>query len=83
MITATLSTPEKITAELAGGTQTIGAIVMPIMPAEYGGEYEFIPTSVDQTIQIKGKMATEDIIVKSIPSNYGLIEWNGSALIVS
>lgn len=83
MITATLSPIQTITADLSGSPQTIGAMLAPEMPAEYEGSYEFTPSAERQTIQIKGKMATEDIIVKSIPSNYGLIEWNGSALTVS
>lgn len=49
----------------------------------YDGEYEFTPTQSTQTVQISGKAASQDIIINPIPSNYGLITWNGSVLTVS
>lgn len=49
----------------------------------YRGEYEFTPTQQEQIIPIEGLKATEDIIINPIPSNYGLITWNGSTLTVS
>lgn len=49
----------------------------------YEGPYEFTPTQSTQTIAIEGKTATEDIVINPIPSNYGLITWNGSTLTVS
>lgn len=49
----------------------------------YEGAYEWTPTTSQQTISIKDKTATNDIIINPIPSNYGLITWNGSTLTVS
>lgn len=49
----------------------------------YEGPYEFTPTAGSQTIEIERKMATADIIINPIPSNWGLITWNGSVLTVS
>lgn len=49
----------------------------------YTGPYEFTPTRETQTVEIQGTVATDDIIIKPIPSNYGLITWDGSALTVS
>ena len=49
----------------------------------YTGEYEFTPTQDTQTVQTKGHVLTEDIVINPIPSNYGLITWNGSVLTVS
>ena len=51
--------------------------------AVYEGPYELTPTAGSQTIEIERKMATADIIINPIPSNYGLITWNGSTLTVS
>lgn len=62
---------------------SIGAEYALISVDEYDGSYEFTPSSEQQTISIAGKMAAEDITIKPIPSNYGLITWNGSALTVS
>lgn len=49
----------------------------------YTGEYEFTPSAETQTIPIYGKVASADIVINPIPSNYGLITWNGSVLTVS
>lgn len=49
----------------------------------YTGAVEFTPTDEVQTIQIKSRMATENITINPVPSNYGKIEWNGSFLTVS
>lgn len=54
-----------------------------ITPDPFTGEYEYTPTQSTQTVEISGKMATQNIIINPIPSNYGLITWNGSALTVS
>ena len=50
---------------------------------EYEGSYVFTPTQSTQTIPIADKKATQDIIINPIPSNYGLITWNGAILTVS
>ena len=49
----------------------------------YEGPYEFTPSAEEQTIPILGMVATDNITVKPIPNNYGLITWNGSTLTVS
>lgn len=65
--------------------QTIGGgLSLPsVIRDDFTGAYEYTPTSELQTIQIKDKTATENIIINPIPSNYGLITWNGSTLTVS
>lgn len=49
----------------------------------YEGQYTFYPTTNDQTIPTADRVLEQNIIVKAIPSNYGLITWNGSYLTVS
>ena len=49
----------------------------------YDGPYEFTPTADTQTIEIDHKMATANIVINPIPSNWGLITWNGATLTVS
>ena len=48
----------------------------------YDGAYEFTPGAEAQTIEIGGLTARENIIIDPIPSNYGLVEWNGITLTV-
>lgn len=49
----------------------------------YEGEYIFTPTQDTQTVPIGGYVATQNITINPIPSNYGLITWNGATLTVS
>lgn len=49
----------------------------------YDGSYEWTPTQQTQTIPIAGEKAITDITINPIPSNYGLITWDGSTLTVS
>lgn len=50
---------------------------------EYDGPYEVTPTSSEQTLSTTDKILSADIIIHPIPSNYGLITWNGATLTVS
>lgn len=49
---------------------------------EYSGAYEFTPSAERQEIPTADKILTQNIIINPIPSNYGLIEWNGQTLSV-
>lgn len=49
----------------------------------YEGSYEATPTNRAQTIQVIGKTMMHDFVVNPIPSNYGLITWDGATLTVS
>jgi len=74
-----------ITGTLTGVQNINGTITVPkvISPESYEGSYNFTPSDVEQVIPIEGKMANQDITINPIPSNYGLITWNGSTLTVS
>lgn len=50
---------------------------------EYEGPYEVTPSQEQQILHTDDKLMTEDLIVNPIPSNYGLITWNGSYLRIS
>lgn len=63
-------------AEIA--TRIIGGDI----PA-YGGPYVVTPTRETQTLMTKERAMTANVIINPIPSNYGLITWNGSSLTVS
>jgi hypothetical protein len=67
------------------GHRLTGRLTIPqgVAAETYDGPYEFTPTADTQTIEIEQKMATADIIINPIPSNWGLITWNGSVLTVS
>lgn len=50
---------------------------------KYTGEYEVTPTQQTQTLLTEGLKMTANVVVNPIPSNYGLITYNGSVITVS
>ena len=50
---------------------------------EYQGPYSVTPGASAQTLATEGKAMTADVVIAPIPSNYGLITWTGSTLLVS
>ena len=49
----------------------------------YEGEYVVTPSSETQTLNTNHLRMTQNVTINPIPSNYGLITWNGSNLRVS
>ena len=49
----------------------------------YDGSYSVTPSQQTQTLSTAGKIMAHNITVNPIPSNFGLITWNGSVLTVS
>lgn len=49
----------------------------------YEGPYEAVPAADAQEIPTAGKIMARDFVIRPIPSNYGLITWNGATLTVS
>ena len=50
---------------------------------EYHGVYEVTPSEQTQTLQTTNRVLTDNIVIDPIPSNYGLITYNGSVITVS
>lgn len=49
----------------------------------YHGQTTFTPTDSTQIVPVAGHRLDRNITINPIPSNYGLITWNGSVLTVS
>jgi hypothetical protein len=49
----------------------------------YRGEYTVTPSSETIVLQTDNMVMENDITINPIPSNYGLITWDGSTLTVS
>lgn len=81
----TLTAPGTLAGELSAPEGISGLLTIPsaVGVDVYDGEYEFTPTEDTQTVSIENKMAVQDITINPIPSNYGLITWNGSTITVS
>ena len=56
---------------------------VPIYPPTYEGATEVIPSAEEQALLTGGLYVADHIKVKPIPSNYGLITYNGSTITVS
>lgn len=42
----------------------------------YSGPYEIEPAGEEQILQTKDKITTQDIIIKPVPKEYGLVTYN-------
>ena len=63
-----------------------GDVVNKVVVSEaevFAGPYEITPSAENQVISTRTKVLTDDIVIKRIPSNYGLIAWNGLGIRVS
>lgn len=49
----------------------------------YSGSLTVTPTRETQTLHTNGYLMGGDVTVNPIPSNYGLVTWDGSVLTVS
>lgn len=76
-VKAAIRSPAKVKIGLSG------EFVQRVVTDPYEGDYTITPSDEEQIIPILGKTATKDIKINPIPSNYGLISWNGSTLTVS
>ncbi|WP_405345581.1 hypothetical protein [Ruminococcus sp.] len=84
-ISGSLTSAATLSGSLASAARLTGGLTIPAeRPAViYDGPTEFTPAQEAQTIEIAGMWAAADITINPIPSNYGLITWNGATLLVS
>ena len=70
-----------------GGTTTRVGMQNPVILRDvedpYTGPTSVTPSASTQTLSVYGKTMMSDITVNPIPSNYGLITWDGAVLTVS
>ena len=50
---------------------------------EYDGSYQVEPSSTETVLACEGLKMVQNVVISPIPSNYGLITWDGSTLTVS
>ena len=80
-----LENAQAVTFELAQVSELNATLETPtvIGARQYEGSYTVTPTTQRQTLSTANKLMTDDVTIEPIPSNYGLITWNGSTLTVS
>ena len=85
MLSGSLSPIAGLSGRLSGASSLSGKIGIPerITPAQYTGPTTVTPTQAQQVLYTQDFFLIEDIVIDSIPNNYGLITWNGAVLTVS
>lgn len=71
-----------LTNVIDGQAGTVIKVVQHDLPV-YTGETVITPSTTEQVLTTAEKVVTRNIVINPIPSNYGLITWNGSTLTVS
>ena len=68
------------TLHISTGTQIArdSGVVQP-----YEGEYEATPSQQVQVFYTQNLRMTDNFTVNPIPSNYGLVTWNGSVMTIT
>lgn len=82
---ATLSPSMTVKGTLSGIPALTGELTIPsaVGVDPYQGEYRITPSTQTQTLNTSGKYLQNNVVVEPIPSNYGLITYNGSTITVS
>lgn len=77
------SVPVQVSSRGGIISSAIGASYFMGKDAPYEGPVVFTPSAEQQVIQTAGKSIAENIIIDPIPSNYGLVTYNGAFITVS
>ena len=76
---ASMSVVLSATATMTGKLTVPDVIALP----DYTGEYEITPGEEAQVLSTSDRTLRENITINPIPSNYGLITWDGTKITVS
>lgn len=84
-LTGKLSSLEELTGELSAPQEITGRLTVPqyVLPPSYGGPYEVTPSAETQILKTDALYMNGDVVINPVPSNYGLITYDGSGIRVS
>lgn len=84
-ISGSVLSEQTVTGALAPGQTITGELTIPsaVGVDPYQGEYRVTPGRETQILATSRKYMQSNVIIDPIPSNYGLITWDGSTLTVS
>ena len=80
--TSTVTLPLSLGVSTTSVAMEVSPPFMPVYPDAYAGPYTVTPGEDAQVLHTAHKSMTGEVTVEPIPSNYGRIAWNGSALMV-
>lgn len=80
-----LKSSGQLSGFLSAARNITGQLTVPqyVLPPSYPGPYEVTPSATVQVLETDAFYMNGNITINPIPSNYGLITWNGSTLMVS
>lgn len=81
IVSGNVQTVASVEGSLTGGVLVIGG-GLDLAPV-YDGTYHVTPSSEQVVLPTSMRMLAKDIVVDPIPSNYGLISWDGARLMIS
>ena len=84
-LSGVLTPARTISGKLSAPATLQGKLTVPlyVLPPAYTGSYEVTPSDTEQVLETDAFYMNGNITINPIPSNYGLITWNGSTLTVS
>ena len=83
-IAGDISILDRIGAVISDSERITASMNVPAFVSTYfDGQYTVTPAPEDQYLETQGLVMRENLKVEKIPSNYGLITWNGQYLTVS
>lgn len=85
-LNATFRSGTDLSASFASASSmdaTIESTVFVPVLEDYSGPYEVTPSGETQTLATTDLHMVRNVTINPIPSNYGLITWNGSTITVS
>ena len=72
---------------ISGTLSSVGGLSakmnVPRTPSPYTGTYTVTPTNTTQILNTSGLVMNDNVTIDPIPSNYGLITYNGGIITVS
>ena len=84
-LSGVLSSGARLSGSLASAARLAGNLTVPSSAGHqvYDGPVEVTPGGTEQKLETQGKLLLQDIVINPVPSNYGLISWNGLGIRVS
>lgn len=84
-LSGSLSSPASLNGNISSQANLKGELTIPLGSRgdPYEGEYTVTPTTETIVLETLNKDMEQNITINPIPSNYGLITYNGSVITVS
>lgn len=84
ILSGVIASEATINGSISGEKELSGTINCGVAnSAVYDGDYSVTPSGEEQVLNTEGLQMNQNVVIKPIPSNYGLIEYDGSRIRIS